>query len=191
MSSSAAVHEQRSFSAGGKPELHGWSSCQVAMRGGSSSASCSWRSPPPAISRRISSLPATPTSSSRARCRGASRRSCSHLAFPHRVDRIVTVIEATTPEAAASAAHALVKELSPRSDVIRTISQLEGSEFFERNGILFRSLDEVRRADVQPGVSAQLPSSERWQWIRRCAASFARCRSRSKVCAWGKPSWTI
>ena len=30
------------------------------------------------------------------------------LAFPHRVDRIVAVIEATTPEAAASAADALV-----------------------------------------------------------------------------------
>ena len=76
------------------------------------------------------------------------------LAFPHRVDQIVTVIEATTPEAAASAADALVNELSPRSDVIRTISQLEGSEFFERNGILFRSLDEVRR-DTSDLISAQ------------------------------------
>jgi predicted RND superfamily exporter protein len=44
------------------------------------------------------------------------------LAFPHRVDRIVAVIEATTPEAADSAADALGSELSPRSDVIRTIS---------------------------------------------------------------------
>ena len=76
------------------------------------------------------------------------------LAFPHRVDRIVTVIEATTPEAADSAADALVNELSPRSDVIRTISQVEGSEFFERNGILFRSLDEVRR-DTSDLISAQ------------------------------------
>jgi hopanoid biosynthesis associated RND transporter like protein HpnN len=76
------------------------------------------------------------------------------LAFPHRVDRIVTVIEATTPEAADSAADALVNELSPRSDVIRTISQIEGSEFFERNGILFRSLDEVRR-DTSDLISAQ------------------------------------
>ncbi|HWL73877.1 MAG TPA: hypothetical protein VNQ74_08400 [Burkholderiaceae bacterium] len=76
------------------------------------------------------------------------------LAFPHRVDRIVTVIEATTPEAAASAADALVNELSPRLDVIRTISQVEGSEFFERNGILFRSLDEVRR-DTSDLISAQ------------------------------------
>src|SRR3954469_6756240 len=76
------------------------------------------------------------------------------LAFPHRVDRIVTVIEATTPEAAASAADALVNELSPRSDLIRTISRFDGGEFFERNGILFRSLDEVRR-DTSDLISAQ------------------------------------
>ena len=63
-------------------------------------------------------------------------------AFPHRIDRIVTVIEATA-EAAASAADALVNALSPRSDVIRT-SAARGGEFFERNGILFLSLDEVR-----------------------------------------------
>ena len=38
--------------------------------------------------------------------------------------------------------------------MIRTISQVEGSEFFERNGILFRSLDEVRR-DTSDLISAQ------------------------------------
>ena len=41
------------------------------------------------------------------------------LAFPHRIDRIIAVIDATTPEAADNAADALVNELSPRSDVIR------------------------------------------------------------------------
>src|SRR5262245_61533216 len=75
-------------------------------------------------------------------------------AFPHRVDRIVAVIDATTPEAADSATDALVNELSPRSDVIRTISRVDGGEFFERNGILFRSLDEVRR-DTSDLISAQ------------------------------------
>src|SRR5262245_49325905 len=67
------------------------------------------------------------------------------LAFPQRVSRIVVVIDAPTPEAAVNAADALVNELSPRSDVIRSISRFQGGEFFERNGILFRSLDEVRR----------------------------------------------
>jgi uncharacterized protein len=76
------------------------------------------------------------------------------LAFPQRVDRILVVIVAVTPEAAADAADALVNELTPRSDVIQTISRIDGGEFFERNGILFRSLDEVRR-DTSDLISAQ------------------------------------
>jgi hopanoid biosynthesis associated RND transporter like protein HpnN len=75
-------------------------------------------------------------------------------AFAHRVDRIVAVIDAKTPETADRAADALVSELSPRSDVIRTVSRPDGGEFFERNGILFRSLDEVRR-DSSELISAQ------------------------------------
>src|SRR5229473_2906302 len=76
------------------------------------------------------------------------------LAFPQRIDRIVAVIDATTPEAADNAADALVNELSPRSDVIRTISRADGGEFFERNGILFLTLDEVRRNTAEL-ISAQ------------------------------------
>jgi hopanoid biosynthesis associated RND transporter like protein HpnN len=76
------------------------------------------------------------------------------LAFPQRVDCIVAVIDATTPEAADNAADVLVHELSSRSHVIRAISRVDGGEFFERNGILFRSLDEVRR-DTADLISAQ------------------------------------
>jgi predicted RND superfamily exporter protein len=75
-------------------------------------------------------------------------------AFPQRINLIVAVIDATTPEGADNAADALVKELSPRSDVIRTVSRVDGGEFFERNGILFRSLEEVRR-DTADMISAQ------------------------------------
>jgi hypothetical protein len=76
------------------------------------------------------------------------------LAFPQRIDRIIAVIDATTPEAADNAADALVNELSPRSDVIRTISRVDGGEFFERNGALFLTLDEVRRNTAEL-ISAQ------------------------------------
>jgi len=76
------------------------------------------------------------------------------LAFPQRIDRIVAVVDAITPEAADDAADALVKELSPRSEVFRTISRSDGGDFFERNGILFRSLDQVRR-DTADLISAQ------------------------------------
>jgi hopanoid biosynthesis associated RND transporter like protein HpnN len=76
------------------------------------------------------------------------------LAFPERIDRIVAVIDARTPEAADNAADALVNELLGRSDVIRSISRIDGGEFFERNGILFRSLDEIRH-DISDLISAQ------------------------------------
>src|SRR5215468_7065897 len=76
------------------------------------------------------------------------------LAFPQRIDRIVAVIDATTPEGADNAADSLVRELSSRSDVIHTIRRVDGGEFFERNGILFRNLDEVRR-DTSDLISAQ------------------------------------
>jgi hypothetical protein len=75
-----------------------------------------------------------------------------NCAFPEH--RIVAVVDATTPEAADNAADALVRELSSRSDVIRTIGRLDGGEFFERNGILFRGLDEVRR-DTADLIAAQ------------------------------------
>ena len=75
-------------------------------------------------------------------------------AFPQRIDRIVAVIDAKTPEAADDAALALVNGLSSRSDVIRTISRLDGEAFFERNGILFLSVDEVRRETAEL-ISAQ------------------------------------
>jgi hopanoid biosynthesis associated RND transporter like protein HpnN len=76
------------------------------------------------------------------------------LAFPHRIDRIIAVIDATTPEAADNAADVLVNELALRSDVFRTVSRADGGEFFERNGILFRNLDEVGR-DTADLISAQ------------------------------------
>src|SRR4029077_11386076 len=56
-------------------------------------------------------------------------------AFPQRIDQIIAVIDATTPEAADEAADALVKALSSRSDVIRTITQPVCGEVFSRYGI--------------------------------------------------------
>src|SRR5262249_39189971 len=47
------------------------------------------------------------------------------LAFPQRIDRIVAVIDATTPEAADNAADALVQELASQPEVIRTISRAD------------------------------------------------------------------
>ena len=69
--------------------------------------------------------------------------------FPQRTDRVVAVIDATTAEAAEEAAAALDKALGERKDIIRTVSRPDGGEFFARNGVLFRSLDDVRRDTAQ------------------------------------------
>ena len=75
-------------------------------------------------------------------------------AFPQSTNQIIAVVDATTPEAADEAADALVNDLSPRSDVIRTIRRPDGGEFFARNGVLFLSVDEVRR-DTAELIKAQ------------------------------------
>ena len=75
-------------------------------------------------------------------------------AFPWRVDQIIAVVDAATPEAAEAAADTLANDLSRRADVIRTVSRPDGGEFFARNGVLFHSLDEVRR-DANDLIGAQ------------------------------------
>ena len=77
-----------------------------------------------------------------------------HNAFPQRIDQIIAVIDASTPEAADDAADALVNGLAPRSDVIRSVSRPDGGEFFERDGILLLGLDEVQRSTADL-ISAQ------------------------------------
>jgi hypothetical protein len=65
--------------------------------------------------------------------------------FPQRTDRLIAVVEATTPEDAENAAAALAKALADRKDVIRSVARPDGGPFLARNGILFSSVDDVRR----------------------------------------------
>jgi uncharacterized protein len=74
--------------------------------------------------------------------------------FPQRTDRIIAVVDATTPEGAEEAAAALTDALAPQSDVIRTVIRPDGGEFFARNGILFKSVDEVR-SDMAQLIKAE------------------------------------
>ena len=50
--------------------------------------------------------------------------------FPQRTDRIIAVVDATTPEAAEEGAAALADALAPQSDLIRTVTRPDGGEFF-------------------------------------------------------------
>ncbi len=69
--------------------------------------------------------------------------------FPQRTDRIIAVVDAATPEAAEEAAAALTRALQSRTDLIRTVTRPDGGPFFARNGVLFLSVDEVRRDTAQ------------------------------------------
>ncbi|SDR28616.1 hypothetical protein SAMN05444161_2627 [Rhizobiales bacterium GAS191] len=75
-------------------------------------------------------------------------------AFPQRTDQIIAVIDATTPEAADEAAATLVNDLLPRSDLIHSVRQANGGEFFAKNGILLLTVNEVRR-DTAELITAQ------------------------------------
>ena len=74
--------------------------------------------------------------------------------FPQRTDRIIAVVDATTPEGAEEAASALADALAAQPDAIRTVTRPDGGEFFARNGILFKSVDEVR-SDMAQLIKAE------------------------------------
>ena len=74
--------------------------------------------------------------------------------FPQRTDRIIAVIDAATPEAADAAAAALTAALEKETSLIRTATRPDGGAFFAREGILFRSVEEVR-SDADALIKAQ------------------------------------
>jgi uncharacterized protein len=64
-------------------------------------------------------------------------------AFPQR--EILAVVDAPTPELVEQAAAKLAATLQGRPDVIRAVRQPQSGSFFERNGLLFLSTEEVVR----------------------------------------------
>ena len=63
-------------------------------------------------------------------------------AFPQ-YELIVAVIEAPTPELVAEASDALTARLSQQKDLFRSVQQPQGGAFFEQNGFLFESTDQL------------------------------------------------
>ena len=83
--------------------------------------------------------------------------------FPHK--DILVVVSAPTPEGADQAAARLAQALAARPDRFRAVSQPGSDDFFERNGLLFLTLDDVKRlseglirADPLLGTLAADPS---------------------------------
>ena len=70
------------------------------------------------------------------------REAAFEKAFPQ-FEMIVAVIDAPTPELVAGATDALVEELSQQKDLFRSIQQPQGGAFFDQNGFLFESTDDL------------------------------------------------
>ncbi|HTB01466.1 MAG TPA: MMPL family transporter [Bradyrhizobium sp.] len=78
-------------------------------------------------------------------------------AFPKK--GILVVVKAPTPEGAEQATHALAQALSRDHDLFPVVEQLDSGEFFDRNGLLYGSVAEVRKnaeglAMAQPFIAS-------------------------------------
>jgi uncharacterized protein len=67
----------------------------------------------------------------------------NHL-FQPEGDQIVVVIDAATPELASEAAKGLAARLAGRADMFHDVARPDGGPFFEREGLLFESLPDVK-----------------------------------------------
>lgn len=74
-------------------------------------------------------------------------------AFPQK--GILVVVKAPTPENAEQATNLLAQSLSKNPDLFPLVEQPDSGEFFERNGLLFEPLDDVKRS-VEGLMKAQL-----------------------------------
>jgi hopanoid biosynthesis associated RND transporter like protein HpnN len=75
-------------------------------------------------------------------------------AFPHRVDLIAVVVDAATPELADEATESLADRLAGEHRFFRTVWRPDGGEFFEREGLLFESSQEISQT-TQRLIAAQ------------------------------------
>jgi hopanoid biosynthesis associated RND transporter like protein HpnN len=78
--------------------------------------------------------------------------------FPTLDEALLVVVDAETPELARESADVLAAHLQARDDAFRDVFVPGAGEFFERNGLLYRSVDELdtladRIAEVQPIVA--------------------------------------
>ncbi len=70
-------------------------------------------------------------------------------AFPARTDLIAIVVDGATTDVAERASATLAAKLAMRPDLFRVVRRPDGGPFFDRNGLLFLDLDEVRRTTEQ------------------------------------------
>jgi len=65
--------------------------------------------------------------------------------FPGRYDSILVVVDAPTPELAASATRALTQKLKQNPSDFRSVEELASGAFFAREGLLFQPVDDLEK----------------------------------------------
>jgi uncharacterized protein len=70
-------------------------------------------------------------------------------AFPQRAELTLVVVQGKTPENVKRATEALTAKLSERRDIIRSVDQPGGGPYFDKNGLLYLSTDELARTTSQ------------------------------------------
>jgi uncharacterized protein len=70
-------------------------------------------------------------------------------AFPQRLGLIVAVVDGASPEIADEAADKLARALAANTEVLETVRRPDSGPFFDKNGLLFLSVDELTRTTEQ------------------------------------------
>lgn len=70
-------------------------------------------------------------------------------AFPQRTDLILAVVDGDTPERAEEAAERLAETLRADSKVLRSVRRPDSGPFFDKNGLLFLSTEELTKTTEQ------------------------------------------
>jgi hypothetical protein len=77
-------------------------------------------------------------------------------AFPGHFGSTLVVVDAATAENASRASAELVAQLKSRPQLFRSVNDIEGSEFFARNGLLYRPTEDVASFTKGLGQAAPL-----------------------------------
>jgi hopanoid biosynthesis associated RND transporter like protein HpnN len=84
------------------------------------------------------------------------REAAFEASFPPKEESTLAVIDAPTSELATQATAALISRLSEEKKLLRSVEEIAGGRFFERNGLLFLSTQEVIQTTKKLGEAKAL-----------------------------------
>ncbi len=96
-------------------------------------------------------------------------------AFPSRVQTILAVVDAPTPELAALSADALTARLKMQSGLFHSVRRPDGGEFFETNGLLFLPVETLGatlgQLEAAKPIISMLAHNPNWRGLSQAAVA--------------------